>query len=205
MASSGGLTTAQAAPLFTAAWQRRFGRNPTDAELESLLCVSRFDGSYGSWPEDSAMWGSKNLGAIQCRRNGEDCSEANPGDTCAPLATWELVNGERVDQTECFRTYATWDDAADDFLREMTAPKRPKTGAALSSGSFRILTAAMREEHYFTADAEKYAQALDGMDKEVSAALGRPRAVTLGGGVDKRKWLLAGAAGIAIAYAMGWI
>jgi len=152
------------------------------------------------------MWGSKNLGAIQCHRNGEDCSEANPGDSCAPLLTWELVDGERVDQTECFRTYATWDEAADDFLREMTAPKRPKTGTALNSGSFRALTAAMHSEHYFSADPEKYAQALAGMDKEIVETLGRPQAVSLdGSGTDKRKLLLAGGAALAIAYAMGWL
>lgn len=203
MASSGGLTTATAAPLFVAGWRRKFGRDPTNAELESLLCVSKFDGSYGSWPEDSAMWGSKNLGAIQCRRNGADCSEANPGDSCAPLLTWEWVGGERIDQTECFRTYATWDEAADDFIREMTAPKRPKTGAALRSGSFTTLTEAMREEHYFTAPADKYAKALAGMEVEVARALGRPPSVTIG--TDKKKIAIALGAALVVAWAAGWL
>lgn len=205
MASSGGLTTAQASPLFVAAWRRKFGRDPSDAELQSLLCVSKFDGSFGAWPEDSAMWGSRNLGAIQCRHNGDDCSTANPGDTCAPLLTWELVDGERVDQTECFRTYATWDAAADDFINEMTAPKRPATGAALRSGSLRTLTTAMRSEHYFTADPEKYAQALAGMETSIVRDLGLPGpAVTLDGSNLKRSLLIVGAA-LAIAYGLGWL
>ncbi len=184
-ASAGGLETPDAAALFTRAWRRRYGRDPSPAELHALLCVSRFDGGLGAWPKTSAMFGSRNLAALECRHKGTDCSPvAQGGASCAPLSTWERVNGQRVEMVECFRTYDNWDSAADDYLREMTAPIRHLTGTALASGSLRTLTDAMYREHFFTADKEAYALALWEQEKAICKRLGLVSpVVTLGGPV----------------------
>jgi hypothetical protein len=177
MAGVGGLTTPQAAPLFKAAWLRKFGREPTPTELQGWLCVSRFDGGYGSWPAGSSLEGSHNMGGVQAGGG----RTSGPGWHAVPFATWELENGKRVEHPSTpFKFYDTWEGGIADHLDQMTGPRRPLTQAALASGSLYRVADAMHREHYFTARVDDYAAALWRQATPIASMLGVPLAVRPG-------------------------
>jgi hypothetical protein len=174
-----------------------FGRAPTPAELQGLLAVSRFDGGFGGWPAGSSMEGSKNLGGVQCTK-GQAAAGGGPGFSCVQYQTFEILNGKRVDGPQPFRYYGAWDDSIRDWISQMTAPRRPRTQAALRTGDLSRVAGEMHREKYFTGDPGDYAKDLWSEAQKNARELGVPLAVRpSGAGGGAGLLLLAGVAAAA--------
>jgi hypothetical protein len=207
MPGVGGLTTPQLRPLMVAAWQRKFGRPPTLAEYQSWACIVRFDGGNGNWPAGSSMEGSHNMGGVQA----PGLNTSGPGWHAVPFASFEIVKGRRVDYpAEPFKFYDSWELGIADQLDNVTAPKRPLTGAALATGSLWNVASKMHLEHYFTADPGDYARALWAQAKPIATMTGQPLAVRLGSPADLGSsassgsgWALLFVAGAVLAWELG--
>jgi hypothetical protein len=141
-------------------WREGTGREgPTDRELAHVLAIAWLEtGAGGWWASDARgdMRESRNLGAIQCTRH--DLAAAPPPHyRCVTHADHhadgtEYVTGFRYYLDTAEHTAAEW--AAVDFLRFLSAPSHPLTGAALARGAGALeLADAMHREKYFEGDA----------------------------------------------------
>jgi len=142
-------------------WREGTGRDrPTDRELAHVLAIAWLEtGAGGWWTNDPArgdMTGSRNLGALQCTRH--DLDEAPPPSyRCVAHPDHhadgtEYVTGFRYYLDTPEHTAAEW--AAIDFLRFLSAPSHPLTGAALARDAGALeLAEAMHREKYFEGDA----------------------------------------------------
>ncbi len=181
-------TTRAVAALFKRVWGDATGRRgPSVAELQCTLALSRLETGLGrGW--SGAMAGSNNFGAVQCTRHDLDVS---------PPAHYHCVahkdhHADGTEYTTGFRHYnataahTAEENGALDFLRQLCAPIRARTGEVLArGGSLLELARAMRAEHYYEgssedpeAAAQGYAAGLERNLKEIAADLGQAPAVT---------------------------
>lgn len=192
------------ADLFHSVWGEAIGGVPSRGALQVALGVCGVEG-WGNW--DGEMAGSNNFGGDQV--------PASQGAAGNGVTYYGVEHGDQHLNGTVYTTYFRYytdggghtaeENGAIDFLRELSAPRRPKTGAALASGNAAATAEAMHSEHYYEGfPPDPIANYTAGIVKNASAAaaaLGEPLDV---GGTDKRKWLLVGGAALAIAYAMGW-
>ena len=193
------------------AWLGVVGQAPTLCELQGVLAIALHE---TGWGEYKPFGGSHNYGAVQCCPPGDDgscpagsflASDTNPNKSSRRYAV-------------CFKSYPTELDGARDLVRQLTAPRRPETAAALTTGDAAQIADAMYRERYYqgfddgkssmeTRIAQRkrgYARAIDRNAADVAKRLGQPQCVSLkgsdpsGGGTSLAPWLF-GAAAAAVA------
>lgn len=181
-------TTLQANDIVISAWQRMFGKMPTDVEVQMTLAVSLGEGGYGSgWKGECAN--SNNWGAIQAHR-----PPCGPG-TCLNIDTHPTSSGVSVPYEMCFKAYATPTDGAYDFLRVLYTGKRAGVLEQASRGSARGVAEEMYKTGYYegwgaTVEQRKdnYAKGILKNALRVATASGAPLLVTMGGKASVSPW-----------------
>lgn len=147
--------------LLTAAWRKVRGRAPSLFEIQLAQAWSLHDASYGlGW--GPACAGSHNWGAIHARGNEPSCP-------------WTDRYPDGTEYVQPMRVWPTDEDGAVAYIRQLSAPARPLTQAALERGrSVRDVLDAMRREKYFggfcPAAAAKYGSAVRGQPGSSAAA-----------------------------------
>jgi hypothetical protein len=164
-------------------WKESTGRDgPTDTELLLVLSISWLETGLGAWWTDKTsegkgdMRGSENLGAIQCRV--KDMNPGPPPNTYR-CVMWQDHHRDGTAYTTGFRYYQATNgksaaqNAAADFLAQLSKPIRPRTSDVLANGGGPDeMAAAMRLERYFEAETEKYAAAIRSRAPSVAKLLG---------------------------------
>lgn len=165
-----------------AIWKDITGRDgPSDTERLLVLSIAFLETGLGSWWTDKSsegkgdMRGSENLGAIQCRQ--VDLTGTPPAQY--RCVKWEDHHADGSAYVTGFRYYqaangkSAAENAAADFLKQLSKPIRPKTSEVMANGGGPDeMATTMRVEHYFEAPADKYASAIRSRAVTVASVLG---------------------------------
>lgn len=161
-------------------------RQLTTSALQLAQAVAAHETSYGNgWGSTcgGAGVGSHNWGAVQ--KSKPPC----PSDSFLCQDSYPTSSGS-VTYAVCFKSYPDDVSGAADVIRNLTAPRRPQTDAALDSGSAQAMAEAMYDEHYYqgfgpdrATRVGHYADALFAMAQEIATANGEPLAVARTGGI----------------------
>lgn len=177
--TSKGQLDSWAKDVLLAAWQEVFpGTQPSPAELQTILAVGRYEGSYGKATKPAAWIGSNNWGGVQC--GAPPCKE-----NCFEHSD------KRRDGTEyavCFRKYAT-PQAGAKHLIELLTIKRPHVWAAMKRGDLKDVALKMGQpatingkeyKIYHETKPEVYGAALWRNAQSLATNNGMPLAVRFG-------------------------
>ncbi len=147
--------------ILSDAWKRVRGRAPSLFEIQCAQAWSLHDASYGlGW--GAACAGSHNWGAIHARAGDPSCP-------------WTDRFPDGTTYTQPMRVWPDDAAGAEAYIRQLSAPARPLTQAALARGrSVRDVLDAMRRENYFGGfcpeAAAKYGTAVRGKPGTSEAA-----------------------------------
>jgi hypothetical protein len=189
-------TTRHAAELFRRVWTIGTGRTLRRAsELQTALAISRHETGLGrGWSGE--MSGSNNFGAVQY---------GGPGATYVSVEHGDVHNDGSAYDTG-FRYYVdangrtAEENGAIDFLRQISAPRRPSVAKAIVSGASLLEVAkAMRQEPiYFEgvgANPEiAYARKIERNLLDLARDLGERPAVSFSKGESSKLFWTAAAA-----------
>jgi hypothetical protein len=188
-------TTRHAAELFRRVWTAGTGRALRRAsELQTALAISRHETGLGhGWGGEMA--GSNNFGAVQYGGPGSTYVSVEHGDTHNDGSSY--TSGFRYYVDAAGRTAE--ENGAIDFLRQISAPRRPLVADAIASGAslLRVAEAMRQKPIYFEgvgANPEiSYAKALERNLLDIARDIGERPAVSYskGAGNDILLWVVA--------------
>lgn len=141
--------------ILAAAWDRLAGagkaKPATVAGLQAAAAIVLGEGGYGDRWQGAGV-GSNNWGAIQCKSQATPCP--------AGCFAQDDTHSDGSKYHACFKVYATPDEGAEDFLKEVLV-RRPDTAAALAGEALDAdaIARAMYFENYYQGFCQKAARA----------------------------------------------
>ncbi|MCB9589019.1 MAG: glucosaminidase domain-containing protein [Polyangiaceae bacterium] len=144
------LSGGEASRLLSQAWERVHGTPPSAKTLSTL---------WAQWALETGRGRSMrgyNFGGIK---------GTAPGGGSAVLKTHEGYGDHRVAIQSRFRTYATPEAGAADYVRTLSE-RYPEATKAAASGDVHGFVAGLRKRGYFTADPNDYSRAIERLSAE---------------------------------------
>jgi len=151
------MTDASARAILRFVWPGR-----SLAEYQAVQAIGRFEGNYGSAFAAANNWGASQTGA---RADGS-----------CPIGTTPTTDHDASGHayTACIFRFPTPQAGALSLVRALTAPRRPRVGAALWSGDPFRIARAMSRSGYMAAKPELYAVAIERNASTIARALREP-------------------------------
>jgi hypothetical protein len=149
-------------------WPKLLGHAGSPTELQIAGAIARGEGYYGRavyYDRGSPIRDTNNWGAVQALSRPP-----------CPADAFEATD-HHADGTEyqaCFRRYATPEEGARDFVRNLATGRRSSVAPLLRSGDVDAVARAMRVGGYFELAADKYADAIERNAAAIARALGEP-------------------------------
>jgi hypothetical protein len=171
-----------AAKMLADAWQTMLGTAPTVKERQAAQAIAFLETRYGSGKARN------NWGGLQCSAHKPPCQAGH----CVELAD---KHADGTPYAACFRVFDSPIEGAQAFVKAL-AVDRPGVRVALASGNVDTIAHEMRRSHYFEADEQTYADAIDTTAFAIAGVMGEPLALSGAPEPDKSK---GSAAPIAIA------
>jgi hypothetical protein len=170
----GALSHSRAREVLEAAFRNIFKRSGELPELQYAQAVSLGEGGqygtgcYKNIPAGTENCSTNNWGALQC-------GSKPPCPTGCIEATDSQKGTASTQYQACFRTFATPEAGAEAFLRRLYGGSGSSVLSLARQGRYEDAVHAQRATGYFTLDADRYWEAVDGNVDRVAAALHEPR------------------------------
>jgi hypothetical protein len=172
----GALSHARAREVLAAAFRNIFRREGEMPELQYAQSVALGEGGqygtgcYKNIPAGTQRCDLNNWGALQCAKRppcSAGCIEATDSEHGTASSQYQA----------CFRTFATPELGAEAFLRRLYGGGAGGSNvlSLARQGRYEEAVRAQRATSYFTLDADRYWEAVDGNVDRVAAALHEPR------------------------------